>query len=93
MFPPQMLAQGAVTRAKAVAVPKKDKWAHLLPDMERQIAEKVGAGWDVSFVDGSRDSREGLRLLDMGCRLGREMIGMSPRPCWSRADSPLPELS
>ena len=57
MFPPQMLAQGAVSHAKAVTVPRKEKWAHMLPHMEQQIAEKLGFGWDVAFVDGSRDSQ------------------------------------
>ena len=41
-----------VTRAKAVTVPKKDKWANMLPDIEQQIAEKLGAGRKVAFVDG-----------------------------------------
>ena len=82
MFPPQMLPQGAVSYAKAVTVPRKEKWAHMLPDMERQIAEKLGFGWDVAFVDGSRDSRGGVGrgLLDTGYGLGRQMTGMGPPP-------------
>ena len=50
MFPPTMHAQGAVTQGTAVKVPDKGKWAHMLPEMELQIADKLGAGWDVGYL-------------------------------------------
>ena len=56
--------------AKAVTVSKKEKGAHMLPDMERQIAEKLGAGWDVGFVDGPRDYRGGVEFAGYGLWFG-----------------------
>ena len=59
MFPPGMHTQGALAWVRAIEVPKKEKWARMLPAMELQIADKVGAGRDVAFLDGSRDSHGG----------------------------------
>ena len=43
-------------QSQQVKIQKKDKWAHMLPDLANLIAEKVSLGWDGAFVDGSRDS-------------------------------------
>ena len=43
LFTPAMHTQGAVTRVRAVTVPKKQKWVHMLLGMEGQIANKLGA--------------------------------------------------
>ena len=39
--------QRVVVRSKAVRVPKKDKWAHILPGMLQTIAQKAAQSWDV----------------------------------------------
>ena len=64
-----MHAQGVVTWVRAVKVPKREKWAHMLPAAEQHIADKLGSGWDVAFVDGSRDTR-GVEFAGYGVWFG-----------------------
>ena len=56
--------------------------------MEQQIADKLGAGWGVAFVDGSRDTQGGSSLHAMGFGLGMVTARMSPPPYQSQTHNP-----
>ena len=51
-------------------MPKNEKWVCMLPNMERQIADKLGAGWDVALVDGSPGSLGGVEFAGYGVWVG-----------------------
>ena len=34
---------------------KKQKWAHILPKKLTTISKKIQLGWDVAYVDGSKN--------------------------------------
>ena len=56
MFPPTVAARGVVVRqAGRAQLPKSQNWAHLLPGLLKLITEQQSSGWDVAFVDGSKD--------------------------------------
>ena len=58
MFPPIVATKGAVLQhsgGRGGGLPKSQKCAHPLQGMLEVIAEKQSSGWDVAFVDGSKD--------------------------------------
>ena len=54
MFP-MVQPRGAVVRCKAARVPKKQRWAHILPGKLAAITEKVQLGWDVAYVENAKN--------------------------------------
>ena len=46
-------------RTKQAHVPNVEKWAHVLPETVAAIHDKVQRGFDVAFVDGSRELQWG----------------------------------
>ena len=51
--------------------------ALVLPEIVAVILDKLQGGWDVAFVDGSRELKGGLGLGDLGVVLCREMTKMN----------------
>ena len=48
-----------VNRSGGAQLSKAQKWVDMLPGMLDVIAHKQSLGWDVAFIDGSKDvSRE-----------------------------------
>ena len=45
---------------------KRDKWAHMLPNMLAQIEAKLQAGWEVAYIDGSKDQKDGVDFAGYG---------------------------
>ena len=87
MFPPTMHAQGAVTRVRAVKVPKGKIGAYA-PSNGAAGCGQTWAGWDVAFVDGSRCTQGRASLWAMGFGVGMVIAGMSPPPYQSQTDNP-----
>ena len=66
MFP-MVQPRGAVVRCKVAHVPKKPRWAYILPEKLAAITEKVQLGWDVAYVDGSKKDEGGGELRWLWC--------------------------
>ena len=69
MVPP-VQPQGAVIRFKTVQMPKKDKWAFILPEKMAFIEEKVQKGWNVAYVEGSMNEEGGVNFAGYGVWFG-----------------------
>ena len=89
MFP-LVQPRGAVVRPKAIHVPKKQKWAHILPEKLVVISEKLQLGWDVVYVDGSKNEEGGVNFAGWGCGLGQTMSVTQSYPslCMKNKQSP-----
>ena len=61
MFP-LVQPRGAIVRPKAIHVPKKPERAHILPKNLVVISEKLQLGWDVAYVDGSKNEEGGVQF-------------------------------
>ena len=57
-------------RCKPAHVPKKQWWAHILPEKLAAITEKVQLEWDVEYVDGSRKDEGGVNFARYGVWFG-----------------------
>ena len=49
---------------------KKQKWAHILPKKLAAISEKLQRGWDVVYVDGSKNEQWGVNFVGYGVWFG-----------------------
>ena len=67
---PSMQPQGAIVRGRGVQVPKKEKWASVLPGLLQRIDAKAQQGWDVAFVDGSKQETGGVHHAGYGVWFG-----------------------
>ena len=69
-LPQTLQPQGAVIMSKTVQMPKKEKWAFILPEKMAVIEEKVQKGWDVAYVDGSKNEEGGVNFAGYGVWFG-----------------------
>ena len=67
---PSMQPQGAIVRGRGVQVPKKAKWASVLPGLLQRIDAKAQQGWDVAFVDRSKQEIGGVHHAGYGVGFG-----------------------
>ena len=51
------------------------------------IAEKQSAGWDVAFVDGSKDCRRGVGYAGFGVWFGENNVKTNAHKCVWVSDS------
>ena len=79
MFP-LVQPRGAVVRPKAIHVPKKQKWAHILPKKLTVITEKIHPGWDIVYVDGSKNEEGGVNFAGYGVWFGPNDEGNKELP-------------
>ena len=68
MFP-MVQPRGAVVRCKSAHVPKKQRWAHILPKKLAAITESVQLGWDVAYMDQGYAPAKSLAALAGKVRL------------------------